>query len=311
MTRRALLGLLIWGWRPPAHARSALENTRQTHQVYRADAVITVLSVPVYSRSGVGSGYAWFGSQESGELAMGFAGGSLPDRAMGLSRLGWLEERVAERNSAIHDAAYFGFMTASREESLQDARKALAGGASETVISAIEASMDQTMSRTRIARFRVDGAPGWSDLAVLRPKARRILGEDGAGARIVTSAGPAPPPFLYSVVRAMRAGRRQVETPFSYEGLLYQLSGSIAADPRVGLRLAERGLTSNSLRILHFEGRIAGRQARKSAAFRLWFDASNPSPLPLRIELQPKPFLRLIFEADPSLPEAGVPSLTD
>jgi hypothetical protein len=44
------------------------------------------------------------------------------------------------------------------------------------------------------------------------------------------------------------------------------------------------------------EGSIVVRASRKRTNFRLWREAGRQPALPLRIEYQPRPFLRLAFE---------------
>ena len=45
--------------------------------------------------------------------------------------------------------------------------------------------------------------------------------------------------------------------------------------------------------------------------FRLWFDRTSPNSLPLRIEFQPKSYLRLVFGAVPAEDTTVVKSFTD
>ena len=62
---------------------------------YRADAVILLVGIPIFKRSGVGTGQV--SVEESGEgqqaaRTLFFAAGADPKRAHGLSRLGWMRE---------------------------------------------------------------------------------------------------------------------------------------------------------------------------------------------------------------------------
>lgn len=309
MNRRSLLAALMGlGCRPSpgSTARAATGG----EQRYRADAVIKILSVPIYTRTGVGSGYAWYKASEPGvarRLNLGFAGGSWPERARGLNRLGCIEECVAERGARMREAHYFGFMTASPEENLRQARESLNASPGEMFISAIQAWMGPGASRTRKTRLKVDRSLGWSRLSVLAHHVRRAF--HGKEATENVTSGPVLPPFLYSVSRAMRDGRRQFEAPFSYQGRTYQLSGQISEALRMGAHFQRKGLAANDRGILEFDGKISDGSDTKTTRFRLWFAASNPSPLPLRIEFQPRSFLLLAFEADASLPSLDLPAI--
>ena len=111
---------------PPRPGASApLAPSRIQSRTYRADAVILLLGIPIFRRAGVGGGQASL--EETGEGAalrrtLFFAAGSDPKRAHGLSRLGWIREVVLGPASTPSEAAYFGVLTSSPEESLEHAR---------------------------------------------------------------------------------------------------------------------------------------------------------------------------------------------
>ena len=95
---------------------------------YQATAYITLLSVTIFSRSGVGFGFAGTDEKSSGgqqNFSLRFLSGSTPERAHGLNRFGFIQENVAQANRATISADYFGLMTANGEESLSDAKAAL------------------------------------------------------------------------------------------------------------------------------------------------------------------------------------------
>lgn len=54
-----------------------------------------------------------------------FVSGSTPERAHGLNRLGLIQEVVRKREGEKPESEYFGFMTASGEESFAQAKAAL------------------------------------------------------------------------------------------------------------------------------------------------------------------------------------------
>jgi hypothetical protein len=81
-------------------ANSVEAPPRASARKYRADAAILFLGMTVYRRSAVGDGEA--SVEDSGEgqslrRTLFFAAGSDPKRARGLSRLGWMREKLPLR----------------------------------------------------------------------------------------------------------------------------------------------------------------------------------------------------------------------
>jgi hypothetical protein len=63
-------------------------------------------------------------------------------------------------------------------------------------------------------------------------------------------------------------------------------------------RLASKGLTHRPDAIRRYDGVI--RDAGRQWSFRFWREHQTAARLPLRIEFQPKPMLRLSLELAPS-----------
>ncbi len=135
---RCLLGMALFPFRRRLMAESAPlqvdrivplaadAKVRRLGRYYRADAVILLLSMPLFRRAAVGSGLAFFEETLHGRtrrLALLFSGGSFPERTRGLNKVGSIREIVLERDGIPRDAAYFGVMTSSTEESLDQARR--------------------------------------------------------------------------------------------------------------------------------------------------------------------------------------------
>ncbi len=67
---------------------------------YTANATVMLFSIPLFSRAGVGSGYALV--EESGPtLSIQFGAGSYPESARGLNRLGFIQEAVVEERPGV------------------------------------------------------------------------------------------------------------------------------------------------------------------------------------------------------------------
>src|SRR5271165_4023012 len=96
---------------------------------YVASATITLFSIPLGTKNGVGSGYTLIEEARgpSGKtVSIQFGAGSYPENARGLNRLGFIQEAVSEEPSgAMEECAYLAFMTTSREKNLDQAKKAL------------------------------------------------------------------------------------------------------------------------------------------------------------------------------------------
>ena len=95
---------------------------------YRADAAVMFLGMTILRRENVGGGSIQLeeaNSEKSRRKGIIFRAGSLPERARGLNRLGYIQEVCIEENALLREAAYFGFMTSSPEESFADAKNAL------------------------------------------------------------------------------------------------------------------------------------------------------------------------------------------
>jgi len=107
-------------------AENPLQSFSPLTRTYRADAVVTIVGVPIFARQDVGSAFidireGWEGDRRL--VALHFAGGSNPERTHGLDYSGSTEEALMERSSAPLQAAYFGFVASTRTESYEDARQ--------------------------------------------------------------------------------------------------------------------------------------------------------------------------------------------
>lgn len=269
---------------------------------YRADAVITVLSIPLVTRSGVGGGYASIEEREEGlesHMRVRFAAGSLPERAHGLSRLGFIEETRLSREGRPEHVGYFGFMTTSEERSVREARRALNPAASGcTRYSVMAGTLTAVDTESRKASFCADGLYSWANWGDLTGRAQAALGMP-----VLAVLPPTPEktsvagamPMLCALVDAIREDAEAGRRTFVWGARRYTLSTRKEVDAGMGSRLAARGLTARPEAIARLTGAVRG--AGKQSNFRLWFEHGADNPLPLRIEYRPRSFLYLIFEA--------------
>ena len=299
MTRRALARLLGWALLPPA-MRCGSSGDFSRERRYRADAQVLVLSLPILRRSGVGGGsVVWREWREpAGPIRLlEFTGYSNPERAAGLNRLGLIRETSRGERNAIRESSYFGVMTASPEESAAEAHKALQSTATEAAYTAI---------RGRIAGGQVETATAhFTGPARLSPDRRNEL---FARAEQALSTAPKKPPefrangaipalFLHALADALRTPELG-QTQYVYNGRLYRLWVRHTADPRTAAYFRERGIIRAGAGVVRVAGKVRREAGGKETEFRLWIEEGAAQPVPLRIDFQPKSYLRLVFEAE-------------
>lgn len=272
---------------------------------YRADAVIVLLSFPIFRRTGVGGGFASLVDlvrDNDRYYSLRFAGASRPDRAAGLDRVGAIREVAVERGSVLTEAAYFGVLTTSPEETLEEGRRSLGkNGTDWNEYTAINGQSRRGFTRSAITHFRLPSAGGPNLHVIAEARAnfqtnRPALRENQWPGR---GDGQAPPTFLYALMKAIRCQKRETEAWYVYSERSYHLWLEKQLDRREGHRFAGLGLTSHPDRIIEVRGRIREESSGRQNSFRLWVEDGSSNALPLRIEFQPRSYLRLSFEVDP------------
>jgi len=272
---------------------------------YRADAVIVLLSVPVFRRAGVGSGFASLeqaAHDDNGYYSLRFAGASRPERAAGLDRVGAIREVVREQGATLSEAAYFGVLTSSPEETLEEGRRSLGKAANKwNDYTAIDGQSRCGLTRSAIAHFRLPAAAGQNLRVIAEARANFQANRppwrenQWPGDR----EGQAPPTFLYALMRAIRRPQPTTESWYVYSERSYRLHLEKERNRHQGQRFAELGLTSRPDRIIEVRGRTREEKSGRQTTFRLWIEDGEANALPLRIEFQPRSYLRLCFEVDP------------
>ncbi|HBY60035.1 MAG TPA: hypothetical protein DEH78_09445 [Solibacterales bacterium] len=266
--------------RPVRLAASLSHQARRRR--YRADAVITFLGIPIYSREDVGGGYAVFEETkvEGGRrLSIEFAGGSRPERARGLNRLGFIRETVWERGGRLEEARYFGFMTSSPEQDFDQAKKALAAQQGSLPYSAVDGLAAQGRMVSAKARLLFPPTYSFARHRELIGEVERIFPENRQ-APVETETGSGT--FLYALSQAMAAPLSRFACDYAWNGKLYEL------------RVEKNREKSGQWRL---KGRVAERGAKGGAAFRLWYDDGPGPVLPSKIEFDARSFLKLSFVA--------------
>lgn len=208
MTRRTVAKLLAGALLPPGLRRGVAGDLAGTlRRRYRADAQVLFLSVPILRRSGVGCGNVlWREWRETAGMLrlLEFAGYSNPDRAAGLNRLGFIRETSCRDENAYREASYFGVMTASPEESADEARKSLHSTAAEATYSAIRGRITGTEIETTSVHFTGPARLSPERHSELYARAEQALAAAPKKPPEFQPTGPAPPPFLHALAEALR-----------------------------------------------------------------------------------------------------------
>ena len=269
--------------------------TRARFRPYRADVVIALMGVPIFSRRAAGSACAMIReSEQNGRktLSLRFAGGADPKRTHGVNYSGCTEEIAIEGSSGLAEAASFGFVTSSNEESFDQARHRVMEGTGGQERFVIVDELHQA-SRVRV-RKAVASAPGTpcSGLGQLARTFRSRLSETNFVERDIALPAPTvPSTFLYSMLGAARATERSAAFHYAHNGKLYKLDYEKIP--------AGAGVTRLNARIHDFE-------TRRNSTFKLWLE--DGSDLPVRIEFSPRSYLRITLESDPEVQNAFDPT---
>jgi hypothetical protein len=267
---------------------------------YRADAQLILLSIPVLHRNGVGDGSAiWRESTaEDGAVLrlLEFMGRSAPDRAAGLNRFGFIQELSRTVDRTYAESIYFGLMTSSPEETAAEARKALHSNSKDVAFSVIDARIAPGCIETSGAHFIAPARTSPSDREALIEHARQALRGAPKRREEVHTTESMPRPFLHALADLLsRPGSS--ETRYTYNGRMYSLRVERSPDPKAAAAFREQRLIAPKAAVTRISGALRREGGDKPIQFRLWIEEGTTRPLPLRIEYQPKPYLRLTFEA--------------
>jgi hypothetical protein len=276
-----------------------------SQRYFRADAVITLFSIPIFSKAGVGSGFAFVEDIEgagSGERRLGFGAGSWPDQAAGLNRLGYIHETVTESSTGLSQSSYFGFMSTSKEERLEEARAALNQKQQEALFSAVRGETSRGTYSAQFTRFISRDAVNWRFWRKVADSAEKSFDGECISHREERGSPGNPetviPTLLYSILRVRETGFSPLRTTFIYGGVQRSLETNSTPDAKMGEKLRGRGIVTNPKSVVHMTGIIRNLKLGTKTSFSVWWDRDSNSALPVRIELEPKSYLRLAFEAD-------------
>ena len=277
----------------PSISEAGSSTSRATVRRYRADAVVLFLGISLYRRAGVGGGQ--ISIEETGEGAqmrrtLFFAAGSDPKRAHGLRRLGWIREVALGSGPSPSEVDYFGVLTSSPEESLEHARQSIAGPQSgRSLYSAVNGRNTAGHTRSAVTHFEFTAEALWSDHSLIDQAQSTFHGNVAwRETSWPNSLNHAPPTFLFELASLLKQPARHAVGRYVYseQEYLLELEASQQGDPREHLRAVR--------------GRVRNQRTGHQTAFRLWIENTPDSIVPVRIEFQPRSFLRLTFEGLPA-----------
>src|ERR1039457_5290458 len=226
-----------------------------------------------------------------------FTGYSNPERAAGLNRLGLIRETSRGERNAIRESSYFGVMTASPEESAAEAHKALQSTATEAAYTAIRGRIAGGQVETATAHFTGPARLSPDRRNELFARAEQALSTAPKKPPEFRANGPIPALFLHALADALRTPELG-QTQYVYNGRLYRLWVRHTADPRTAAYFRERGIIRAGAGVVRVAGKVRREAGGKETEFRLWIEEGAAQPVPLRIDFQPKSYLRLVFEAE-------------
>jgi len=261
---------------------------------YRADAQVLLLGLPILHREGVGSGRASWMEWREGIRQLEFTGFSIPERAAGLKRFGFIRERSRYDDDGPPQSIYIGLMTASPEESAGDAKKALHSQAKDALYTAIEGRATPDGENSATVHFI--GPAHLAEWSSLEAQARQLLSAAPIQPAAFKSGQQALQPFLHALTEAIHHFP-EVATQYRYGGHVYDLSLRQMLDTEATTEFRKRKLLPETGQAMRVSGTLQRKVGGKPIDFRLWVEKDVPRPIPLRIDYRAKSYLRLTFEA--------------
>lgn len=245
---------------------------------YRVHATILLLGIPIFTRKDVGSGFSSV-EQTKGEGAnltsLQFGAGSDPVRAKGLNRLGVFHEVILQAKEQQEKAAYYGFMTSSSEENLDQAKAALEKNGDQALFKVISGTALPGRSEATVYPVLAPSGLKWPKWQELSHHLRTNLPVSGTAQNTAVDAGTRT--FLRAILECLQSPEKKTSSRLVYNGKLYGLVTTKAPDG--DLTRVDGVLDQNG----------------NKTPFKIWYKPSE-NPLPVKIEYRARSFLRLAFE---------------
>ena len=288
---------------PPEAGTATNERSFQCR--YQATAYVTFLSIPIFSRSGVGFGLASadeYTDRATKKLSLRFLSGSIPERAHGLNRFGFIQENVEEKDQATVSANYFGLMTANGEESLSQAKAALDSAQKvELPFVAVHAFVNRRGMSYSVRHLLLPSFYRGSnaDQLLKQMQAEFTTPQPGEEEKTESVSGQPSETFLNSLRQAILTEAADYQSRIVFNGKIFRFQAAKHQDPKTGADLQKAGLTNSPDLVVQLSGVLRNEKTNEVTNFRLWFEKGAANFLPLRFEFKAKSYLRLVFDQEP------------
>jgi len=204
---------------------------------------------------------------------------------------------IVNRGGVAVEAAYFGFVTTSSDEKYEQARQRFLAPAKTPTFVVVEGTHRAGYVRCDKGSVSVP-YQAWQDFPRLIQEVRtRFFNADRSTRELHVPGNVAAATFLNSVLIAVRSGKDSSELDYVHNTANYRLNLDKAPDPHTAAVLAANRQTAHPNSVLRFTGHVRELATHKVTTFRFWLD--DQSELPLRIELQPRSYLRINLEFEP------------
>jgi len=215
-----------------------------------------------------------------------FVAGSDAKRAHGLNRMGWLREVVLGPIAAPTEITYFGVMTSSPEESFEHARKTIEGPqAARSAYSAVSGRHTAGHSQGALTHFEFPSDVSWRDQRLIDEAQSKFRGEVNWRKDSWPDSASVPHTFLCEMANLLNQHTRHAVGRYIYNEQEYSLE----------LDAAQTG--AGAARLLQVRGKVRNLATGHHTPFQMWMDEASGSVVPVRIDFQPRSYLRLTFEA--------------
>jgi hypothetical protein len=228
---------------------------------YVASAAVTVLSIPVVSKPAVGSGYAVIEEADFGQnhaVSIQFGAGSWPENARGLNRLGFIQEAIIEqRPGDPSEWAWLAFMTTSKENNLDQAKKALEASGAMIPYSASQGYGRPGTLNSRVDRLEFPGEYTWRDIRELVKRAREaVVPLADAETRYSPAGSERPATSLYQVRRAMLDSRVRASSSLVFNSKQFRLDTQKETDGGATNYFSSKNLVAGSAQVIRLNATL-------------------------------------------------------
>ena len=312
----------IESWAPGVFDGGACPASGNDTATYRVDATVLLPlglgSVPIASRTNVGvATFSVYDCVQAGRArlrALEFFAGSFPDRARGLNRLGFLREATGIGQTGPEETAYFGVITANREESLREAEKSLKQSTDAQLYSVIDGLVGSARASNTVVRMSLPGR--WTNARELYGTVRPIWETQPPDRRPELSndrhqAYQAPLAFLGALQHSLRGvaasvarggGHAPAPVPYVHNSRVYRFRVlNQRVDRQQSRNFSEQGLIAPSTVLRRIEYRIVNDKQDEVETFKVWVelpdkgldDPMAPPIVPVAFDFRPRSFLQL------------------